>query len=274
MTLLPCRTWRCTTSSPSATPWSSSGESTGWRGRTPRHAWMFSSTSCIYLRRTVWSEISGWTAVLTLLRDGRVTSVSPYDRGFTTLGRPLTLMHGINVHWRLLGRVTTLPWNVAKEGLTKVGATQLSLVAEFVASGSKIVLKSVTFWNEGLSPSVPVQTHPFWQCRFATFCVYTHEEHGNTCSLSAWVFYNPAETIFSARPCLFDQLCVYCLQLILQSFSFSERLSGHKWVYTFMLLMQLLKEELTFSSSVPKMFLESEIIFLSTSVQLVSSETD
>lgn len=38
--------------------------------------------------------------------------------------------------------------------------------------------------------------------------------------------------------------------------------------------MQLLKEELTFSSSVPKMFLESEIIFLSTSVQLVSSEMD
>lgn len=56
------RTWRCTTSSPSVTPSPSSAESTGWHRRKPRHAWISSLTSWIYLRSRVWFEIWGKTA--------------------------------------------------------------------------------------------------------------------------------------------------------------------------------------------------------------------
>lgn len=55
------RSWRCTTSSPSATRWPSLAESTAWRGRKPAHAWTSSSTSWRCLRSRVWSGISGGT---------------------------------------------------------------------------------------------------------------------------------------------------------------------------------------------------------------------
>lgn len=53
------RNWRCTMSSPLATPWPSLAEFTAWHLRKPRHAWTFSLTSWIYLRRPAWSEILG-----------------------------------------------------------------------------------------------------------------------------------------------------------------------------------------------------------------------
>lgn len=218
MTLLPCRTWRCTTSSPSATPWSSSGESTGWRGRKPRHAWIFSSTSCIYLRRTVWSEISGWTPVLTLLRDGRVTSVSPYDRGFTALGRPLTLMHGINVHRRLL---ECYDFALKRgKGRSNKGRSNAAQFGRWICSFGKhnsVLLCHILKWGPSSFCSSPNPSILSVQvCNILCLQPLAWKHMFLICS----GFYNPAEqTILSTRPCLFDQLCVYCLQFILQSFS-------------------------------------------------------
>lgn len=92
-----CRTWRCTTSSPSATPWSSSGGSTGWHRRKPRRAWISSSTFWIYLRRTAWSEISGRTIVLTpgLLWGVHQAPCFSVRWGFTASRHLLTQIHEI-----------------------------------------------------------------------------------------------------------------------------------------------------------------------------------